>query len=233
MRANSPGAPLGVLSRATRPVGEAAWQSEGYKLFISHPAQERKKIAELAAALQRYSIEAFVAHEMIWPTSEWLEVIEEALRSCDALVAYLHPGFRESDWCDQEIGFAMACDVPIVSVCFGRDPYGFMARYQGIFLDEDYSSEDTAEQLFEILARGRDTKVAMAEALVRRFEATSSFHSGRSNLDNLRRIPAEAWSPRLIARARAAACENSQLRDLRAGSEMGPETLEAILLTAP
>ena len=40
--------------------------------------------------------------------------------------------FQDSDWTDQEIGFAMGRKKPIVSVRMGTDPYGFIGKYQGI-----------------------------------------------------------------------------------------------------
>lgn len=54
------------------------------------------------------AIAVFVAHAAINPTEEWQQVIEYALRSCDACAALLAPGFKESDWTDQEVGFCMA-----------------------------------------------------------------------------------------------------------------------------
>ncbi len=189
-------------------------------------------VGTLSAALSAYSIDAFVAHDTIRPSSKWLGVIEDALHSCDALLAYLHPTFRESDWCDQEVGFAAARGVPVIPVCFGSDPYGFMARYHGIFVEADLSAQDLAGQIFEILVHGPETKAAMAEALVWRLENTDSFDAGRTNIDYLRWVPREAWSPELAARARQAAQENSQLGKLRVGAELGPQALEQILEVA-
>jgi hypothetical protein len=34
------------------------------------------------------------------------------LHSCDALVGILHEGFRESPWCDQEVGIVLGREKP-------------------------------------------------------------------------------------------------------------------------
>ena len=59
-----------------------------------------------------------------------LTQIETALATCDALVALLLENFHASNWTDQEIGFAMGRGVPVYSVRFGQDPYGFIGRFQ-------------------------------------------------------------------------------------------------------
>ena len=62
----------------------------------------------------------FVAHVDIHPTKEWQDEIESALSSMDGFVALLTDKFHESDWTDQEVGFALARGVPIIAVRLKR-----------------------------------------------------------------------------------------------------------------
>jgi hypothetical protein len=48
----------------------------------------------------------------------------------DGFVALLTTEFHDSDWTDQEVGYALARRVPIISVRMGRDPYGFLGKFQ-------------------------------------------------------------------------------------------------------
>jgi hypothetical protein len=48
-----------------------------------------------------------VAHEDIHPTLEWQVEIERALYNMDAFLAIHTPGFKDSFWTQQEIGFAV------------------------------------------------------------------------------------------------------------------------------
>src|SRR6266700_3601506 len=99
------------------------WRTGMLRLFISHLAVHRAFAGDLQEALLRYGISSFVAHNDIEPTLEWQTQIETALASCEALVALLHDKFHQSNWTDQEIGFAMGCGVPAFAVRFNETPY--------------------------------------------------------------------------------------------------------------
>ncbi len=105
------------------PVECKAWRSGAFRLFLSHLAKEREYAAELQEHLTKYGISCFVAHEDIKPTREWQDEIEAALATCDALLALLHPGFHESLWTDQEIGYVMGRGLPAFAVRLGEEPY--------------------------------------------------------------------------------------------------------------
>ena len=71
-------------------------------------------MAKVREYFARWRIDAFAAGAVIEPTREWERVIETALASCDALAALFTPGFVSSEWCDQEVGYCLARNVPIV-----------------------------------------------------------------------------------------------------------------------
>lgn len=84
------------------------WSGQGLRLFLTHHSDYRGAAATLREELAKRSVDAFVAHDSIEPGEEWENVIISALRSCDACLALLTPGFKESPWADQEVGFCMA-----------------------------------------------------------------------------------------------------------------------------
>ena len=102
------------------------------RLFISHVSAHKVQAKQLKVALAGYGIAAFVAHEDIEPTAEWEAVIELALRSMDAMVALLTDTFHESNWTDQEVGFAMGLGKFLIPIRAPKTPYGLMARYQAM-----------------------------------------------------------------------------------------------------
>ncbi len=67
-------------------------------------------MGSVAAALDRYGIELFVAHEDIEPDREWKDEILNALGTTDGSVAFLHQEFKTSDWCGQEVGWHLRPD---------------------------------------------------------------------------------------------------------------------------
>jgi hypothetical protein len=108
------------------------WGDPGYKVFLSHKTGVKKETAELKERLSMFGITAFVAHEDIRPTRKWLDEIDNALISMDAFVALLTEDFHESDWTDQEVGFALGRGVPVICLKLGRDPYGFIGKFQAL-----------------------------------------------------------------------------------------------------
>lgn len=50
----------------------------------------------------------------------------------DAFVALMTVSFHESLWTDQEVGFAIGRGVPIIAAKLGRDPYGFIGKFQAL-----------------------------------------------------------------------------------------------------
>ena len=133
-----------------------AWVSElGVRLFISHLAIEKHKAMRLRDCLRAYGISGFVAHEDIEPAALWQEEIERALFVMDAFVSIHTPGFAASSWTQQEVGFACARRVPIISlkmVSQGEDPTGFIGRQQAL-LRYNESAEQIAGRISELLGK--------------------------------------------------------------------------------
>ena len=153
------------------------WRKTMFRLFVSHLATERAFAAELQEALLDFGISCFIAHNDIEPTQEWQAQIETALATCDALVALLHENFHASNWTDQEVGFAMGRGVPVYSVRFGQDPYGFIGRFQA-FNGSKKDAADLSRELFDAYRKNKQTQRRMSEILVALFEKSGSFAAG-------------------------------------------------------
>jgi hypothetical protein len=50
----------------------------------------------------------------------------------DAFLAIHTPGFTNSVWAQQEIGFAIARGVKIISLKMGEDPTGFLSKHKAL-----------------------------------------------------------------------------------------------------
>lgn len=114
------------------PVANRIWGKVGFRLFLSHKTEVKKETSALKEQLKKYGISSFVAHVDIEPTKEWLEEIENALHTMDSFVAILTDDFHDSLWTDQEVGFAFGRGVPIISLKLGKDPYGFIGKFQAL-----------------------------------------------------------------------------------------------------
>jgi TIR domain len=222
---------------AMRPVSEAPgpWKGDStFRLFISHTQPQAAFAGEMRSFLGRFLVEAFVAHEDIEPSEKWQEVMESALLTCHAAVAVVTQDFRESAWCDQEMGFCIARSICIVPLLFGLDPHGFLGGFQGVKL-QPYANPrsgawEAGTKVFEILAARPDTRERMVPCVVRRYSASYSYDNTRAAFTQLRRLPKDAWTPQLVQEAEEAPGANSQVRDafLRTGTPV-PEATKKLL----
>jgi len=164
---------LSTGPRATTPTAQTRiWGTKGYRVFLSHKAGVKKATAQLKEGLELFGISAFVAHTDILPTKEWQEEIENALASMDAFVALLTEDFHDSDWTDQEVGYALGRNVPLIAVKLGLDPYGFIGKFQAL-------SVNWAEAALE-LAKLLIKQPRMLDAFIEAVPECGSFDNGNT-----------------------------------------------------
>jgi hypothetical protein len=160
------------------------WEPFHLKLFLSHLSSFKRNTGLLQAAIRPYGISAFVAHVDIEPTREWQNEIEAGLQSMDALVAILMPGFKESNWTDQEVGVAVGRGVLVIPVIRGLNPYGFISKYQGLNATGKTVAE-VAQDVFRILASSPKTRSRMLSCLVETTLQSASAEAATAKLNHL------------------------------------------------
>jgi hypothetical protein len=155
----------GVLTYGKRSIPPSAttriWGDIGFRVFLSHKSEVKKETAALKEGLRLFGISCFVAHEDIHPTKAWQDEIENALASMEGFVALMTENFHASDWTDQEVGFAIARGVPIIAVRLGKDPYGFIGKFQAL----SSTWPNTAEDIVKIFIRNDEMFSAYSKAL--------------------------------------------------------------------
>ena len=143
------------------------WEPDHFRLFISHVSDYHKLASDLAGELrERYGVHRFVAHADIAPTEDWQNEIQTSLQSMDALVALLTPGFSESFWCNQEVGWALGRWSLAVSVRLGEGPRGFVGRFQAI-PGGDGNFRRLARDVFQSLANNPGTAARVGVAALK------------------------------------------------------------------
>lgn len=124
---------IAASTRAAAPRPPRNWPDETkFRLFISHISAAKENATRLRDCLAPYHISGFVAHQDILPTEEWQTEIEHALHAMDAFLAIHTPGFAKSFWTQQEIGFAVARGLKIISFKMGEGPTGFISKHQAL-----------------------------------------------------------------------------------------------------
>ena len=199
-------------------------------MFISHTHPNAPFAAEISKYLGRCLIESFVAHSDIEPSEKWMRVIESALLTCHAVVALVTPDFRESQWCDQEIGFCLARSMLVVPLMRDVNPHGFLSEFQGVKMTEHTHPQTAAKNVFRILAARPETRDRMVPSVVRRYSQSGSYESTREAFTLLGKIPKEAWTPEMVNEVEKAADDNPQVKDAvtQKGTKI-PEAVEVLL----
>lgn len=157
------------------------WTPNSFRVFISHKSSVKTEANTLKEELAHYGVAAFVAHEDINPTREWQLEIENALASMDALVALLTVDFHDSDFTDQEIGYGFGRGVPLIAAKLGRDPYGFLGKFQGLIS----TWKSLPRDIVSVLMRHR----GMQDAYINAIENVSNFDVGNRISSVLSSIP--------------------------------------------
>lgn len=128
------------------------WTPGYFRLFISHISKNKARMSALKSHLAIWGISGFVAHEDIEATREWRIEVESGLESMQLLVAVVEAGFKESDWCSQEVGWALGRQIDIIPLRAGVDPYGFFGKYQGIQI-KGKTPEEVSIEIVKLLLR--------------------------------------------------------------------------------
>lgn len=191
------------------------WKKNTFHLFLSHTHPHAGFAGTMRSYLAKYRIDAFVAHDTIAPSEEWRGTIETALLTCHSTAALMTADFRESMWCDQEVGYCLARSVLVLPVMLDATPHGFLGKYQAIKVKKGRPAMLVAQDVFRVLATHKNTRERMAPAVVRRFAKSTSFDSARDGFSLLRRIPKAAWTKELVEETDKALAENPEVKNAR------------------
>jgi hypothetical protein len=81
--------------------------------------------------------------------------------SMDAFAALVTDRFHDSNWTDQEVGFAVAREVSVIAVNLGRTSYGFIGKFQAL----SAGWNDAAERIVKVLLKNELMFAAYVNAL--------------------------------------------------------------------
>ena len=235
---------LAGISELPEKVGEAQadaddlWPVGTVRVFISHLAERKAEVHELADVLRAIGFACFVAHDQIRPSRSWLREIERALRSCDLLVAYVTPGFARSEWTEQEVGWALGRDLVAIPVSVdGEVPKGFLGTYQAVRRRPNQGAVSLARQVSAAIVDAvfEEQRPAAAEVGGRVALVIASVFCKVSSVANARfwfglfaRIPRSEWTSAMRGQVEQALRANDQLANAVLDDDAGTRVPEAV-----
>lgn len=146
-------------------------------LFLSYPDSSGKdKAFCLEKALEAYGVQAFVASHDVSPGQDWWQTITGNLDSCHALVAINVGNYESRAFCQQEVGWVMARQRPILWLAYDQDSQsgGMVSRYQALQVDDPENAGGTASQIARWCAGSPQLQRPLGLALVRQLANTQS-----------------------------------------------------------
>jgi hypothetical protein len=185
------------------------WEPEHLRLFVSHVNTFKLLAENIKTNLRQYKISAFVAHSDIEPTREWLEQIEGALTTADALLAMLTTDFHDSLWTDQEVGVALGRQIPVIPLRLGQDPYGLFGKFQGL-PGSGRKTDEIARSIAESLGKNATTSKRMTFALVGALADSQSYDASRRIMTLLEKV--DYLDSSLAEKMRNSIMANSQVK---------------------
>ncbi|WP_238219513.1 toll/interleukin-1 receptor domain-containing protein [Tsukamurella pulmonis] len=160
-------------------------------IFASHLTKYRKLVGNVGKELEMFGIELFVAHDSIEDDAEWREEIETGLRKCHAGVVFLHEGFKDSAWCDQEVGWMMGRGIPVLPLNFGATPYGFLGKLQANPMRTDDPTK-ICDKILTRLKKSSELAGPMASSLILGMRESQHFHETDEIWGHLRELSLDA-----------------------------------------
>ncbi len=128
------------------------------------------------------------------------------------MAALLTDDFHESAWTDQEVGIALGLGRLVVPVRLPLNPYGFVAKHQGLpgRLDQP---EALATAIINVLLRRSETASRMRQALSSALLSSPSYATTKKL--TLLVASTEGFTPDQLEAMAKAIRENNQVSDYR------------------
>lgn len=164
------------------------WKPGRVRLFISHRDKHKKEARELADALEVYGISSFVAHEVIGAMTIWQHEILKGLETMEIMLTFITDDFHESAWTNQEIGFALARNIPVLSLKLeNTDPDGFVSVEQALKGNFERPS-DSAPDIYKLIEKKLNDKKRLQSALITAFIESPSWDDTRERFNRLNKV---------------------------------------------
>lgn len=153
------------------------------KIFISYSHKDKELAGNMKVLLhQEFKFDVFLAHEDIKPTRVWENEILSELRLCDVLILIISEHYYNSEWTDQEVGFALGRDVLIIPVKVNADPRGFLKKYQALSYRK---VEKTCKPILKPIVENENLREAILNLLIRNFGLSYNFDKAGENIETL------------------------------------------------
>jgi hypothetical protein len=135
-----------------------------YRIFLSHSSGDAKWVKWIAANAQQVGIEVYLYEHDPQPGRLVADKLQDAIKSCDALVVLLTSSSQFSPYVQQEVGAARALGKRVIPLVQPEVSEKSLAMLQGVEYIR-FEFQNPGPGLAELLDHLQKSKVAKEEAL--------------------------------------------------------------------
>jgi len=170
---------------AVNPDVLAIWKPGHIRLFISHRDTHKAAAKAIADALERLGVSGFVAHDTIEPMTTWRKEILNGLETMEFMLACITDDFHQSSWTDQEVGYALGKNIPIIRLKLqGRDPQGFIGDIQAMRGDLN-DPEASVEEIYKLLCTKLGQGNRLHQSMIASFVNAQNFTDAKTRFERM------------------------------------------------
>lgn len=164
------------------------------KVFISYSSKDSYLAHSFKTFFKDYAgFSVFLAHEDIFPATEWEVKIVNELKNSDIVIPLITKNYRNSEFTDQELGMSLAWKKIILPIKLSDiNPYGFIKKFQALKCNNDeYSIMKAVVSIVLILIENNEFnkyKNIVIDSLIYAFQQSSSFRMTRIIIEILTKI---------------------------------------------
>jgi hypothetical protein len=170
--------------------------SKSLRIFLSYSERNGFLADTIKKNLQLFRLSVFMAHQDLPPLVEWEEEIQKELRQCDIFVPILTEAYYQSEWTDQETGFALALGKVIIPLKVERAPKGFIGKYQALKINVIESQDPSkriilpqfVDHFITLIMQNDDLLESMKHCLINAFVFSPFFDTTTQILHELKKI---------------------------------------------
>jgi len=168
-------------------IKETEFIGKSLRIFLSYSSEDKILAGKIKDYLEQFHVRVFLAHEDIEPTKEWQEEILHNLNDCDVFLPLLTQNFIKSKWTSQEVGIAFANNKTIISLQVDITPFGFIAREQGLPINE-VIGEFSYKDIIETISKKNILKENLKDCIIQSLVKVGNYDSGEKKLEFLENL---------------------------------------------
>lgn len=137
----------------------------GYRVFISYSREDLRQVQSIVDVLKKNGLHP-MWDDNIRPGAGFHDQIKNFIAHAHVFMPFITEASAKRSWVHQEIGYAMALNIPVLPVCLGRKPGEMIRDLQAIVCEEGLDNLETElsiQKVEDLVNTGHKTTAPLYE----------------------------------------------------------------------